>query len=201
MKRLPSLAGERLLGVVESVLFVAEEPVEVGSLAKALRRPRPEIEAALARLEERHAAGGIRLQRQGAAVQLVSAPENGPYVERFLGLERRQRLSGAALETLAIVAYKQPLTRAGIEAVRGVNSDGAVASLLVRGLIVEVGRAAGPGRPALFGTTMRFLEHFGLRDPADLPPLAPGNGAEAAAANQPVPIGSRGAANLEADAG
>jgi segregation and condensation protein B len=104
----------------------------------------------------------------------VTAPDHGPYVERFLGLESRQRISGAALETLAIVAYKQPVTRAAVEAVRGVNSDGAIASLIARGLVEEVGKAPGPGRPGLLGTTMRFLEHFGLKDPADLPPLAGG---------------------------
>jgi segregation and condensation protein B len=108
-------------------------------------------------------------------VQLVTAPDAGPYVERFLGLESRQRLSGAALESLAIIAYKQPMTRAGVEQVRGVNSDGAIGSLIARGLVEEVGRAPGPGRPALLGTTLRFLEHFGLSKPEDLPPL-PANG-------------------------
>jgi segregation and condensation protein B len=90
-------------------------------------------------------------------------------------MESRQRLSGAALESLAIIAYKQPLTRAGVEQVRGVNSDGAIASLIARGLVEEVGRAPGPGRPVLLGTTLRFLEHFGLGKPGDLPPL-PANG-------------------------
>jgi hypothetical protein len=108
-------------------------------------------------------------------VQLVTDPDFGPYVERFLGLESRQRLSGAALESLAIIAYKQPMTRAGVEQVRGVNSDGAIGSLIARGLVEEVGRAPGPGRPALLGTTLRFLEHFGLGKPSDLPPL-PANG-------------------------
>jgi segregation and condensation protein B len=113
----------------------------------------------------------LRLQRADSVVQLVSAPESGPYVERFLGLEAKQRLSSAALESLAIVAYKQPVTRAMVEQIRGVNSDGAIASLIARGLIEETGRAPGPGRPALFSTTMKFLEHFGLKDPAQLPPL------------------------------
>ena len=176
MRQLPSLTKERLPGVVESILFVAEEPVELPMLAKALRRPREEIEAALAALDERFGASGVRLQRTGDLLQLVSAPDSGPYVERFLGLEGRQRLSGAALESLAIIAYKQPLTRAGVESVRGVNSDGPIASLAARGLIEEVGRAPGPGRPALFGTTLKFLEHFGLKGPAELPPLPASNG-------------------------
>ncbi len=171
MRRLPSLTRERLPVVVESILFVAEEPVDASMLAKALRRPREEVEAAIATVEERCAEGGTRLQRTGDLIQLVTAPDSGPYVERFLGLESKQRLSGAALEVLAIIAYKQPLTRAGVEAVRGVNSDGAIASLIARGLIEDVGRAPGPGRPALLGTTLKFLEHFGLKNPSDLPPL------------------------------
>jgi segregation and condensation protein B len=171
MKRLPVLTRENLPAVIESILFVAEEPAEVGALARALHRPKSEVEDALAELDQRCIdGGGTRLQRTGDLVQLVTAPDCGPYVERYLGLEARQ-LSGAALEALAIIAYKQPVTRAGVEAVRGVNSDGAIASLVGRGLVEEVGHAAGPGRPQLLGTTLKFLEHFGLRNPKDLPPM------------------------------
>ena len=178
-KRLPALTAEHLPSLIESILFVAEEPVEVPLLAQALRRPVAEIEGALTELEERCMLGGTRVQRTGELVQLVTNPEAGPYVERFLGLESRQRISGAALEALAIIGYKQPLTRAGVEQVRGVNSDAAIASLIARGLVEEVGKAPGPGRPALLGTTMRFLEHFGLANPTDLPPLATTEMAEA----------------------
>lgn len=171
MKRLPSLAKEDLAKVVESILFVAEESVEVSLLAKVLRRPKADIDAALTDLDARCGSAGIRLQRANGLVQFVSAPESGPYVERFLGLESRQRLSTAALESLAIIAYRQPATRAAVEAVRGVNSDSAIASLIARGLIEEVGKAPGPGRPGLLGTTMKFLEHFGLKDASALPPL------------------------------
>lgn len=174
-KRLPSLSKDRLPAVIESILFVADGAVEISMLSRALRRPADAIEEALAELELRCAEGGTRLQRTRDSVQLVTSPETGPYVERFLGLESRQRLSGAALESLAIIAYKQPMTRAGVEQVRGVNSDGAIASLIARGLVEEVGRAPGPGRPTLLGTTLRFLEHFGLSKPGDLPPL-PANG-------------------------
>jgi len=174
-KRLPSLSKEQLPAVIESILFVADEAVEISMLARALRRPADAIEDALAELELRCAEGGTRLQRTRDTVQLVTSPQFGPFVERFLGMESRQRLSGAALESLAIIAYKQPLTRAGVEQVRGVNSDGAIASLIARGLVEEVGRAPGPGRPVLLGTTLRFLEHFGLARPGDLPPL-PTNG-------------------------
>jgi segregation and condensation protein B len=175
-KRLPALSKDRLPSIIESILFVADEAVDVSLLSRALRRPLADIEDALALLEDRCSLGGTRLQRTGDTVQLVTAPDAGPYVERFLGLESRQRLSGAALESLAIIAYKQPMTRAGVEQVRGVNSDGAIGSLIARGLVEEVGRAPGPGRPALLGTTLRFLEHFGLSKPEDLPPL-PANGA------------------------
>jgi segregation and condensation protein B len=172
MKRLPTLSPEALPRVLESILFVADEPVEIRVLAKATRRRREEIESALKEVEAALEGRGLRLQRANGVAQLVSDPAAGPYVERFLGIEGRQRLSTAALESLAIIAYRQPLTRAEVEAVRGVNSDSAIGSLIGRGLVEEVGRAPGPGRPVLLGTTLRFLEHFGLRSPADLPPLA-----------------------------
>ena len=170
-KRLPLPTKENLTAIIESVLFVAQGPVDPATLARALRRPDAEIAAALDDIEGRWSERGIRLQRGEAAVQLVSAPEFGPYVERFLGLESKQRMSTAALESLAIIAYKQPVTRAVVEGVRGVNSDAAIASLIGRGIVEEVGRATGPGRPALLGTSMKFLEHFGLKNRADLPPL------------------------------
>jgi segregation and condensation protein B len=171
MKQMPALTRDQLPAMIESVLFVAEEAVDTSTLAKVLECRKPEINAALKQLEQRCAEGGTRLQRSGDLVRLVTAPDAGPYVERFLGLESRQRISSAALESLAIIAYKQPVTRATVEQLRGVNSDGAIASLILRGLVEEVGRAAGPGRPSLLGTSLRFLEHFGLARPEDLPPL------------------------------
>jgi segregation and condensation protein B len=171
MKQLPALKRDRLPAMIESVLFVAEDAVDTSILARVLDCRKPEINTALKQLEQRCAEGGTRLQRSGDLVRLVTAPEAGPYVERFLGLESRQRLSSAALESLAIIAYKQPVTRATVEQLRGVNSDGAIASLIVRGLVEEMGRAPGPGRPSLLGTSLRFLEHFGLARPEDLPPL------------------------------
>ena len=127
--------------------------------------------AALDSLAEDCRQRGVRIQRSGDLVQMATAPDAARYVENFLNMDHHQRLSTAGLETLAIVAYKQPITRAGIEAIRGVNSDGAVATLLARDLIEEVGQGRTPGRPVLFGTTVRFLEHFGLERPEDLPPL------------------------------
>jgi segregation and condensation protein B len=166
--------AEPLVAALEAILFVAEGPVELAEAARAL-----EVGVAAARaladlLAERCEGRGIRLQRQGTCLRLVSAPEAGPVVRRFLGNRADERLSRAALETLAIVAYRQPVTRASVEAIRGVNCDHAIATLRARGLIEEVGRAESPGRPLLFGTTLAFLEHFGLEHPADLPPLPDG---------------------------
>ena len=157
--------------MLESLLFVAEEPVELAVLGRSLHLSEREVEEALASLAEDCRQRGIRIQRSGNLVQMATAPEASRYVENFLNMDHHQRLSTAGLETLAIIAYKQPITRAGIEAVRGVNSDGAVATLLARDLIEEVGRAHSPGRPVLFGTTVRFLEYFGLERPEDMPPL------------------------------
>ena len=162
---------ERLKPVLESLLFVAHEPVAVSLLARVLNIPVESLQQALEALAEEYADRGVRVQRDGAVVQMVTAPETASYVERFLGMDHQQRLSTAALETLAIIAYRQPITRAAIDAIRGVDSDRAVATLIARGLVQEVGKANTVGRPALLGTTVRFLEHFGLESPQDLPPL------------------------------
>jgi segregation and condensation protein B len=156
---------------VEALLFVAEEPPSVAQLARALEATPEAVEEALRGLAERLKDRGLRLQRKGDWVQLVTAPEAAEDVRRFLGLTAGPRLSPAALETLAIIAYRQPITRAEIEAIRGVNCDGVLRTLLARGLIEEVGRSEGPGRPILYGTTFLFLQHFGLRSLEDLPPL------------------------------
>ena len=156
---------------VESLLFVADAPVSVGRLAEALHVTPGQVERALADLEATYTIRGLRLQRDGSRVQLISAPEAAPGVERFLGLEARTRLSRAALETLAIIAYRQPITRPEIEAIRGVSSDSVLRTLLSVGLIEDVGRAPTVGRPILYGTTFEFLQHFGLRGLGELPPL------------------------------
>lgn len=161
---------DRLPAVLESLLFVADEPLEIGTLAKSLSVPRQRIERAVEEMSDSANGRGLFVQRHGDRVQLATAPDAAPYIERFLEVDHG-RLSRAALETLAIVAYRQPVTRSQIDAVRGVNSDHAVATLLARELIEDVGRAPGPGRPVLLGTSVRFLEYFGLRKPDDLPPL------------------------------
>jgi segregation and condensation protein B len=163
--------GLSIQSLVESLLFVAGEPVRVDDLARALEVPTPEVEAALTALSDDYRQRGLRLQRKDNRVQLVSAPESAGAVERFLGLQLSSKLSPAALETLAIIAYQQPVTRPQIEAIRGVNSDGVVRTLLARGLIEEVGRLEQAGRPILYGTTFAFLQQFGLSDVSELPPL------------------------------
>ncbi len=162
---------ERVKSLLESLLFVAQEPAPLTLLARALNVEVEAVRQALEALTDEYAERGLRVQRNGDVAQMVTAPEAASYVERFLGLDHQQRLSTAALETLAIIAYRQPITRAAIDAIRGVNSDRAVATLIARGLVQEMGRANTLGRPALLGTTVRFLEHFGLESPQDLPPL------------------------------
>ena len=164
----PDITTEAAL---EALLFVADEPAAIADLARGLALSEQETRELLARLAAALRGRGLRLQWQGERVQLVTAAEAGPYIERFLRGGSEQRLSHAALETLAIIAYKQPVTRSGIEAIRGVDCGRAIATLRARGLVEEVGRAESVGRPVLFGTTMRFLEYFGLEHPADLPPL------------------------------
>lgn len=165
----PSLAETAMR--LEALLFVAAEPVQPAQLAAALGMTTTEVEQGLRALEESLGGRGLRLQRHAGRVQLTTAPEFASLIERFLGLEATTRLSRAALETLAIIAYQQPVTRPQVDAIRGVNSDGMMKSLLAKGLIQESGRADGPGRPILYSTTPEFLQHFGLNSVRDLPPL------------------------------
>lgn len=172
---LPSQNGALTLGaLVESLLFVADGPVPVARIAEALEVTPREVEAALTTLGEVYATAhrGLSLQRFRDKVQLTTAPAAASAVERFLGLAATAPLSRAALETLAIVAYQQPVTRPQIESVRGVNSDSVLKTLLSKGLIEEVGRTEGPGRPVLYATTPEFLQYFGLSALTDLPPLS-----------------------------
>ncbi len=161
-----------LAAKIEAMLFVSAEAAPIGQIAAALNVSPSVVERGLKELEETLAARGLRLQRNAGRVQLTTAPELASLVERFLGLEATTHLSRAALETLAIIAYQQPCTRPQVDAIRGVNSDGMMKSLLSKGLIQEAGRAEGPGRPILYSTTADFLQHFGLNSIAELPPLA-----------------------------
>ena len=156
--------------LVESLLFVADGPVTVGRLEAALGADRASVELALSSLANRLGERGVRLQKSPAGFQIVSAPEAGPVVERFLGLSGT-RLSTAALETLAIVAYRQPVTRAQIEVIRGVNVERSLHTLISKGLVEEAGRMETAGRPTLFATTDEFLQYFGLSSLDELPVL------------------------------
>jgi len=158
---------------VEAIVMVAEEAVEAQLLAQLLEMPL----AAVDELCEDLAAGydeaerGFQLVRVAGGWRFQSHPDMAPYVERFVLDGQSARLSAAALETLAIVAYKQPVSRAQVAAIRGVNADAVVRTLAHRGYVEEVGRDPGPGQAVLYGTTRLFLEKLGLDSPADLPPL------------------------------
>jgi segregation and condensation protein B len=165
------LTNQELVTIVEGLLFVASEAVTVNHLASAVECSPEQVETALAQLKEEIQNRGIRLQRQGQKVQLVTAPQLTDYIERFLGLTFSGKLSTPALETLAIIAYRQPITRPQIEAIRGVNSDGVLRNLISKGLVEEVGRLDTVGHPALFATTFEFLRYFGLDSIEQLPEL------------------------------
>jgi segregation and condensation protein B len=162
--------------MLESLLFVADEPVRVADLAAVLEIDQVEVGAALAELSREYEGRGFRLQTKRDRVQMVTAPESADLVRRYLGLELTGRLSTAALETLAIVAYRQPVTRAQAEDTRGVNSDSVLRTLVNRGLIEELGRLEQAGRPIIYGTTFEFLQQLGLTSLDDLPHLESAEG-------------------------
>src|SRR6266852_2969867 len=161
----------QIAAAIESILFVSGRPLEYAELRKLLDIDDESLASGLQALAHQleNQGRGIRLQRLGEQVQLVTAPENARYVAALLGLPMTARLTTAAMETLAVVSYRQPITRAQIEAVRGVNSDRALVSLIQHGLVAEVGRAPTVGRPALFATTPEFLQQFGLTSLEQLP--------------------------------
>ncbi len=167
----PALERPQLKLVIESVLFVAEGPVDLRTLARLTESPPEDIAAAIEELSAEWRTRGVRIQRSAQAVQLVSAPETAAYVQRYLGIDEHQRLSPVVLVTLTVIAYQQPVTKGEVERILKKNCDYSVAVLKARELITEVGRTDGPGRPYLYGTTFKFLEHFGLEKPEDLPPL------------------------------
>lgn len=165
--------GVALTTLLESLLFVAAEPVDPSQLAKTLAQPLEIIELGLAELADYYERSlrGLRVQRYNNKVQLVTAPAAAPFIEAFLNLDNTTRLSSPALETLAVIAYRQPVTRAQIEAVRGVDCAGVLRSLVQRGLVADIGRQEGIGRPILYGVTELFMQHFGLMEMGELPPL------------------------------
>jgi segregation and condensation protein B len=175
----------QIAAAIESVLFVSGRPLERAELRKILNIDDTDLVDGLQALTEslESQGRGIRLQRLGEQVQLVTAPENARYVAALLGLPMTARLTTAAMETLAVISYRQPITRAQIEAVRGVNSDRALVGLIQHGLVAEIGRAQTVGRPALFATTPEFLQQFGLTSLGQLPHTN-GDGSSALARGQ-----------------
>ncbi len=159
---------------IEAIVMVAVEPVAPDLLAQLLEQPKAMIERLCAELSAAYdeAGHGFQMVKVAGGYRYQSHAELAPYVERFLLDGQRARMSGAALETLAIVAYKQPLSRAQIASIRGVDPDGVLRTLQARGYVTEVARDAGPGQAILYGTTATFLEKLGLNSLADLPPIA-----------------------------
>jgi len=161
--------------ILEAILFVTDEPINVGILAQVTEEPKDSVEAELRSLAaDLEAQGrGVSLREVAGGWRMYSHQDAAAYVERFVRSVQQPRLTQAALETLAIVAYKQPVTRQQIAAIRGVDSDGVVGTLEQRGLVAEVGRDPGPGQAVFYGTSPQFLEKLGLPSLEGLPPIAP----------------------------
>lgn len=164
---------QEMATAAEALLFVSAEPLNLADLRRVLAVRQPTLERILDFLGKTLSEGkrGVRLQRFSDNVRLVSAPETALYIDKLKGHQANQRLSDAALETLALIAYRQPVTRPQIEAIRGVDCNGVTNTLLQRGLIQDVGRLDTVGHPILYGTTPAFLQHFGLERPEQMPSI------------------------------
>ncbi len=160
--------------ILEGLLFASDQPVAVEPLRGVLELPETEIRALVEALRQEYAQQqhALTILEVAGGFQMATTPEVAPWIKQAYRQAHKERLTKPALETLAIIAYKQPVTRAEIEAIRGVNVDGVVASLLEKNLIRIMGRKDAPGRPILYGTTKEFLQYFGLNSLADLPKLA-----------------------------
>ena len=168
----PGLVSDQLVAIVEALVFAAPEPLTMKQLLKLLDTdPREDVEAALAELKRRyeHRGGGLQLVEVAGGLQIVTRPELHEWVRRLFHERTTQRLSVQALETLAVIAYKQPITAAEVAEIRGVNTSGVLGTLLERGLVKISGRKQVVGRPFLYSTTREFLDRFGLRDLGELP--------------------------------
>ena len=162
-----------ICNIIEAILFVAGEPVSIGDLACALELSEMETMHAVEEMQRQYDLNrrGVTLKRYGDHVRMETRPEYAAYVERLLQPVQRQSLSQTVMETLAVIAYRQPATKGEVEQVRGVKCDYSIQALLAKGLIQEAGRKEALGRPILYVTTDKFLEHFGLSDIRELPPL------------------------------
>ena len=167
------MAPLHLRPAIEALLFSSDQPLTLALLADALEAEPADVSAELAALgdEYRSRSAGVELREMAGGWMITTTPEQHEWVARMLRGKRRMRLSRAALETLAIIAYKQPISRAQISAIRGVDVESVLSTLLRRGYIEEVGRDPGPGQAVMYGTTREFLERLGLDSLADLPPL------------------------------
>lgn len=160
---------------IEALLFASGEPVSVAQIAEVLETTPLLISKVLEELkEEKEKEGGLMIKEVAGGIQLCTKPQYHKFIQKLFGIERFNNLTTATVETLAIIAYKQPITRAEVEDIRGVKVEKVIASLLNRGLIAEVGRKEGTGRPILYGTTEEFLKQFGLKELQDLPKLVEG---------------------------
>ncbi|MGI6149995.1 MAG: SMC-Scp complex subunit ScpB [Limnochordia bacterium] len=157
---------------IEALIFAADEPLSAGRLAEILGMDPKSIPALVERIQRRHQDGALMVREVGGGYQLVTKPEYAPWIEKLGRPVVHAPLSQASTETLAIIAYRQPVTKAEIEEIRGVRCDSAINNLLERELICELGRKDGPGRPILYGVTEKFLVHFGLKGLEELPPLS-----------------------------
>ncbi len=172
-RRDPNVIGD-LVRAIEAIVMVATDPVEPSLMAQLIEIPVEMVESLCAGLADAYedAGHGFQLARVAGGYRFQTHPDMAPYVERFVLDGQRAKLSGAALETLAIVAYKQPISRAQIAAIRGVDPDGVLRTLQARGYVDQIGRDPGPGQAVLWGTTTSFLEKLGLDSVSDLPPIA-----------------------------
>lgn len=176
---------------LESLLFASPGPVTIDQLATALEVGPAAVKSALSNLEAQYADRGLRIQYHQGRAQMTSAPEYAPEIERLLQLDSQAHLSRAALEVLAIVTYRQPITRPEIDSIRGVNSDSSIKTLHRYGLIEEIGRTSGPGRPILYGTSGEFLQHFGISSLDQLPEIEGESQPQAGGASLPKESGEQ----------
>lgn len=168
------MSGSETAKILEAILFLADEPVSTADLAVLLEKPAADVKEVLEDLAAGYQSQnrGILLREVAGGWRLATAPDTAAYLERFVREQTPAKLGRASLETLAIIAYRQPVSRAQISDIRGVNSDSAVRTLLISGVVEEVGREDGPGRAILYGTGRSFLEKMGLNSLAELPPLS-----------------------------
>ena len=165
------IQSDKIKNIIESLLFVARQPLSPEEIEASIKFPKDVIVASLEELVRDYEGKGINIIKVAGGYLMGTNPQNADYVHKLLHAKVQTTLTAQSLETLAIIAYKQPVTRAEIERIRGVISDGVVETLLAKKLVDELGRSDAVGRPYLYGTTREFLRHFGLKDLTDLPPL------------------------------